>query len=154
MYLFINLLSVLLQVWAVESHQLLTTLVGHNKPVLKLAIYGKHLYSTAGRRIRVWDLDTYDCVYMAHTMPGSGALRALAVGGAWANGLQAWVSVHWGECMPVNSPCIIWYTPVLAVVSVAYQLTLHWSIQKHIVGRVSIKLFNIFCEVVLLLDCT
>ena len=72
-----------------ESHQLLATLVGHNKPVLKLAIYGKHLYSTAGRRIRVWDLDTYDCVYVAHTMPGSGALRALAVRVAGKIGKQA-----------------------------------------------------------------
>lgn len=55
------------------------TLCGHNKPVQKLEVRGRRLVSIAGRKIRVWCVDTLRCVRNVHTQDGGGALRALAV---------------------------------------------------------------------------
>ena len=68
------------QVWDLQACTCLHTLRGHSKPVQKLAIRGGLLYSTAGRKMRVWDLDTFKCIRNVHTQDDGGALRALAVG--------------------------------------------------------------------------
>lgn len=64
-----------------ETCSCLHTLAGHNKPVQKLAISNCYLYSIAGRKIRVWDLDTFACLRNIHTQDDGGALRALSVTG-------------------------------------------------------------------------
>ncbi len=46
----------------------------------RLEIHGNSLYSTAGRKIRVWDLTTFRCRKNIHTQDDGGALRALALG--------------------------------------------------------------------------
>ena len=68
------------QVWDLQACTCLHTLRGHNKPVQKLAIRRGLLYSTAGRKMRVWDLETFRCIRNLHTQDDGGALRALAVG--------------------------------------------------------------------------
>ena len=69
-----------MQVWDLNSCICLHTLRGHNKPVQRLEIRGKMLCSTAGRKIRVWDLETFRCRKNIHTQDDGGALRALALG--------------------------------------------------------------------------
>ncbi|GMH45158.1 hypothetical protein BSKO_13115 [Bryopsis sp. KO-2023] len=77
--LFSGSMDGLIKVWDLDELQLIYTLEGHRKPVIKLHLEGKRLFSTAGQRIRVWNLDTYECVYVAVTHAGSGTVRALSV---------------------------------------------------------------------------
>ena len=74
--------EITVQVWDLSSCACLHTLRGHNKPVQRLEICGNSLYSTAGRKIRVWDLTTFRCRKNIHTQDDGGALRALALGSA------------------------------------------------------------------------
>ena len=70
----------LMQVWDVVGGQCVATLTGHNKPVQSLLIVDGRLYSTAGRYLRVWDVDapSFPCVHVLQLPRNGGAISALA----------------------------------------------------------------------------
>lgn len=70
-----------MQVWDVVGGQCVATLTGHNKPVQSLWIKDGRLYSTAGRYLRVWDVDapSFPCVRVLQLPRNGGAISALAL---------------------------------------------------------------------------
>eukprot|EP00210_Caulerpa_lentillifera_P007669 g7320.t1 len=66
-------------VWDLKSHKLLFVFDAHEDPVLKIVLSDQYLYTTGGHQLRVWDLETYTCIYSAQMQPGEGTLWALAV---------------------------------------------------------------------------
>jgi hypothetical protein len=68
------------QVWDMASGRCIATLTGDKKPVQSLWTAGAHLYSTAGRYMRVWDTaaPSFPCVRVLQLPHDGGSLGALA----------------------------------------------------------------------------
>jgi WD40 repeat protein len=56
-----------------DSCKCIRTLTGHNHPIYCLAVQGDYLYSTGGRRVRIWDLRTWTCVRLVSVKGAAGA---------------------------------------------------------------------------------
>ncbi|KAK9839468.1 hypothetical protein WJX81_003920 [Elliptochloris bilobata] len=79
--LFSSSTDLTIKVWDMAGGQCLATLTGHNKPVQSLWVAREHLYSTAGRYLRVWNIaePSFPCVRVLQLPRNGGALGALAV---------------------------------------------------------------------------
>ena len=65
------------QAWNTLQCKCLHTLRGHQQPVQRIAICGTRLYSTAGRNIMVWDVNSFERLQVIKTQQDCGALLAM-----------------------------------------------------------------------------
>ena len=65
--------------WDLQQCKCRHTLIGHTKPVQRLVLSGERLYSTAGSTVRVWDLQTLQCLDVLHSHSDGGSLCGLAL---------------------------------------------------------------------------
>lgn len=70
------------QAWDLQGCVCLHTFEGHISPVRTLDIVGNLLLSTGSRRLRVWDLETFQCVNVLKISEDCGALCSLACSSA------------------------------------------------------------------------
>lgn len=96
-----------IKVWDTSQCKCLHSLRGHKQPVQRIAICGKRMYSTAGRDVRVWDVDSFACLQVIKTQQDCGALLALAAapdGTVYVGGQDMRVQAYRCSNDPVCTP--------------------------------------------------
>lgn len=66
-----------LQVWSTLDNSCVASMTAGKKPVTHMALCSTYLYSAAGRKLRMWDLDTLSCVHAIRIANHCGYIKCL-----------------------------------------------------------------------------
>ena len=64
-----------IKAWSLVDNSMLSSIVGHKKPVTHMRLAGGLLYASGGRKVRVWDVETLECVQIITIDKESGNIR-------------------------------------------------------------------------------
>ncbi|GAX84568.1 hypothetical protein CEUSTIGMA_g11989.t1 [Chlamydomonas eustigma] len=70
-----------IKVWSLVDNSIIATIHGHKKPITHMKLVGEHLFTSGGRKVRIWNVETFQCIHVIRISNECGNIRSLEVAG-------------------------------------------------------------------------